>query len=112
MSARDRLFDDIWDMRSAAEKNALIDAHRDEVALELGRDALRDGLVPTLTQLVGETNATKLLTDYRDAIAHELAERQRKAIEGFDLDDHWGVLYRASDVEELPGLIDPVEGSG
>jgi hypothetical protein len=69
MNARDRLFDDIWDIRSAKEKNALIDAHRDEVTLEIGRDALRDGLVPTLVRLVGEANAAKLLADYRDAIA-------------------------------------------
>ncbi|MBE4796122.1 hypothetical protein [Streptomyces caniscabiei] len=69
MSARNRLFDDIWDMRSAKEKNALIDAHRDEVTLEIGRDALRDGLVPTLVRLVGEANAAKLLADYRDTIA-------------------------------------------
>jgi hypothetical protein len=72
MSARDRLFNDIWDMRSATEKNALIDAHRDEVALEIGRDALRDGLVPTVTRLVGEENAAKLLANYRDAIAREV----------------------------------------
>lgn len=67
MSARDALFNDIWDMRSATEKNALIDAHRDEVALEIGRDALRDGLVPTLVRLVGEANAAMLLADYRKA---------------------------------------------
>lgn len=67
VSARDRLFDDIWDMRSATEKNALIDAHRDEVALEIGRDVLRDGLVPTLARLIGEANATKLLADFRNA---------------------------------------------
>ncbi len=79
MNARDTLFNDIWDMRSAREKNALIDAHRDEVALEIGRDALRDGLVPTLNRLVGEANAAKLLADFRDAFAHELAERQRAA---------------------------------
>lgn len=65
MSARDRLFDDIWDQRSAAEKNALLDAHRDEVALEIGRDALRDGLLPTLTRLVGDVNAAKLVTPLR-----------------------------------------------
>jgi hypothetical protein len=41
------------------------------------------------------------------AYAHELAEQQRKAIEGFDHDDHWGVLYRPDDVEGLPDLIDP-----
>lgn len=63
MSARDALFNDIWDQRTAAEKNALIDAHRDEVALEIGRDALRDGLLPTLTRLVGEANAAKLMKD-------------------------------------------------
>ena len=42
-----------------------------------------------------------------DAFAHELAEQQRKSIEGFDRDDHWGVLYRPDDVEGLPDLIDP-----
>lgn len=67
MNARARLFDDIWDQRSAAEKNTLLDAHRDEVALEIGRDALRDGLVPTLVRLVGEANAAKLLADYLKA---------------------------------------------
>lgn len=79
MSARDKLFDDIWDMRSAREKNALIDAHRDEVALEIGRDALRDGLVPTLTRLVGEANAAKLMAEFRDMFARDLVEQQRKA---------------------------------
>lgn len=67
MSARDRLFDDIWDQRSPAEKNTLLDAHRDEVALGIGRDALRDGLVPTLVRLVGEADAAKLLADYLKA---------------------------------------------
>jgi hypothetical protein len=32
VSARDRLFNDIWDMRSATEKNALIDAFAHELA--------------------------------------------------------------------------------
>lgn len=68
MSARDDLFRDIWDQRTTAEKNALINAHRDEVALEIGRDALRDGLVPTLNRLVGETNARKLLADFLDQV--------------------------------------------
>jgi hypothetical protein len=79
MSARDALFWDIWDNRTAEEKNALINAYRDEVALEIGRDALRDGLIPTLTRLVGDANATKLMADFRDAFAHELAEKQRAA---------------------------------
>lgn len=77
MSARDTLFWDIWDNRKVAEKNAVIDAYRDEVVLEIGRDALRDGLVPTLNRLVGEANATKLMADLRNAVAHELAEQQR-----------------------------------
>lgn len=77
MTARDALFRDIWDMRSTAEKNALIDAHRDEVELEIGRDTLRDGLTRTLLRLVGEENAAKLLDDFRDAYAHELAEQIR-----------------------------------
>lgn len=32
MSARDALFNDIWDMRTAKEKNALIDAFAHELA--------------------------------------------------------------------------------
>lgn len=65
MSARDGLMSALWDNYTRAEKNALIDAYRDEVALEIGRDALRNGLGPTLTRLVGEANATKLLADHR-----------------------------------------------
>jgi hypothetical protein len=41
VSARDRLFNDIWDMRSAKEKNALIDAVLAEHAHELA-ERLRD----------------------------------------------------------------------
>lgn len=52
---------------------------------------------------VDEDEATVLMNGY----AHELAERQRKAIERFDRDDHWGTLYRPDDVEGLPDLIDP-----
>lgn len=81
VSAREALFNDIWDMRSSREKNALIDAYRDEVALEIGRDALRDGLVPTLIRLVGDANATKLMADFRDAYAHEMAEQIRGKVQ-------------------------------
>lgn len=41
VSARDRLFNDIWDMRSAREKNALIDAVLAEHAHEVA-ERLRD----------------------------------------------------------------------
>jgi hypothetical protein len=58
----------LWDNYRLAEKNAFIDAHRDEVALEIGRDALRDGLWPTLNRLVGEANARKLLADFLDQV--------------------------------------------
>jgi hypothetical protein len=77
VSARDALMGALWDNYTVAEKNAFIDAHRDEVALEIGRDALRDGLMPTLIRLVGEANATKLMTGSRDAFAYELAEKIR-----------------------------------
>lgn len=77
VSARDALANALWDNYTQAQKNEFIDAHRDEVALEIGRDALRDGLVTTLTRLVGEVNTTKLLADHRGAVAHELAEKQR-----------------------------------
>ena len=63
MSARDALSQSLWDNYTRSETNAFIDAHRDEVALEIGRDALRDGLAPTLIRLVGEANAVKLLAD-------------------------------------------------
>ena len=79
VSARDRLFNDIWDMRSATEKNALIDAHRDEVALEIGRDVLRDGLVPTLTRLVGEANAMRLMIESRSAPADDEGDAEASA---------------------------------
>jgi hypothetical protein len=46
---------------STEDAQRLVDAHRDEVALEIGRDALRDGLIPALTRLVGEANTAKLL---------------------------------------------------
>jgi hypothetical protein len=48
-----------------------------------------------------------VLEYYKREHAHHLAERQRKAIEGFDHDDHWGTLFRPDDVERLPDLIDP-----
>jgi hypothetical protein len=62
---------------SEDDAKKLVDAHRDEVALQIGRDVLRDGLVSTLVRLVGEENATKMLADHRGAIAQELAEQQR-----------------------------------
>ena len=40
-------------------------------------------------------------------ILRAAAEQQRAAIKGFDLDDHWAVFYRTTDVETLPDLIDP-----
>jgi hypothetical protein len=52
---------------------------------------------------VSVDEASSLMNGY----AHELAERQRAAIQEFDLDDHWAVFYRVSDVESLPDLIDP-----
>lgn len=104
MTAREALFRDIWDMRSAAEKNALIDAHRDEVALEIGRDALRDGLIPTLVRLVGDANAAKLMDDFRDTYAHELAEQQRADATLREIEDETEL---AAYGRELADLIDP-----
>ncbi len=106
VSARDRLFDDIWDMRTAQEKNALIDAHRDGVALEIGRDALRDGLAPTLTRLVGEANAAKLLADFRDALAHELAEQIRQ-----ESSDQWERGNQDWDTHDAADFIDPLKAA-
>ncbi|GKQ35173.1 hypothetical protein [Streptomyces sp. A012304] len=86
MSAREALYWALWDNYTTAEKNAFIDAHRDEVALEIGRDALRNGLAPTLTRLVGEANAAKLLTEQQpavDAICREIVrlDEQRHAMQ-------------------------------
>lgn len=61
MSARDTLLNALWDNYTRAQKNAFVDTYRDEVALEIGRDALRDGLAPALIRLVGEVNAEKLM---------------------------------------------------
>lgn len=104
MTAREDLFRDIWDMRSTAEKNALIDAYRDEVALEIGRDALRDGLVPTLVRLVGDANAATLMADFRDAYAHELAEQIRA-----DASIRWAPPAKGS-LRAAPGREDALEG--
>lgn len=104
MNARDALFRDIWDMRSTAEKNTLIDAYRDEVALEIGRNALRDGLIPTLIRLVGDANATKLMADFRDAYAHELAEQIRA-----DASTRWATPAEGN-LRAAPGREDALEG--
>ena len=116
MSARDALSQSLWDNYTRSEKNAFIDAHRDEVALEIGRDALRDGLAPTLIRLVGEANATKLMTDSRDAFAYELAEQIRQ-----DAASRWAPndkgVYAVGVEDALEGqirgadLIDPVKDS-
>lgn len=77
----------------------LVDAYRDQVALGIGRDALRDGLIPTLNRLVGDTNATKLMADLRNVLAHELAEHIR------DERPQWGDAWRHHG--EAADLIDP-----
>lgn len=41
----------------ANNPSTLVDAYRDEVAIEMGRDLLRIGLMPFLTRLVGADNA-------------------------------------------------------
>lgn len=113
MSARDEVIDGLSEHAccfSEEDAKRLVDAHRDEVALEIGRDALRDGLVPTLTRLAGEANATQLLADYRDAFAHELAERQRahaqKEFEGNIYIDELSMRFVGTVIDE----IDPRKG--
>lgn len=107
MSARDDLTSGLTEHAccfSDERAAKMVDAHRDEVALEIGRDALRDGLAPTLARLVGEANAAKLLADYRDVVAHELAERIRK--EGA----YWGEQAAAGKVYRAAAkLIDPLK---
>lgn len=106
MSARDDLVNGLIEHAccfSPEDGERLVDAHRDEVALEIGRDALGDDLLPALTRLVGEENATKLLADYRDGIAHELAEKVRA--EGA----YWGSSAAGRVYRAAAKLIDPVK---
>jgi hypothetical protein len=62
-----------------------------------------------VTRLVGEGNAAKLLADYRDAIAHELAERQRHHVRHQGQNPlHYGSAHWAMiGVDEAADLIDP-----
>lgn len=112
MSARDDVVKGLEEHAccfSDEDAKRMTDAHRDEVALGIGRDALRDGLVPTLTRLVGEANAAKLLADYRDAVAHELAEQQRHHVRHQGQNPlHYGSAHWAMiGVDEAADLIDP-----
>jgi hypothetical protein len=43
------------------EVKDLTDAHRDEVALQLGRDLMEVGLIPFLERLVGEDNTERVI---------------------------------------------------
>jgi hypothetical protein len=82
------------------------------------RDVLIDYLAKASAAIDSETfglgvgasdrrEATELVDAAIAEALHAAAERQRAAIKGFDLDDHWAVLYRSEDVDKLPGLIDP-----
>ena len=92
---------------SEEDAQRLVVGHRDQVALEIGRDALKDGLVPTLIRLVGEANATRLLAEHRNAIAHDLAERQRAYAEAEDGEP--GCWHDGA--HGVANLIDPKKGT-
>jgi hypothetical protein len=62
MSARESI-ENLWDR--ATPVRPLLDKYRDEAALDLGRDLLRDGLDVFLTRLVGPENAARVLADVR-----------------------------------------------
>jgi hypothetical protein len=75
---------------------------RAAVALEIGRDMLRDGLEPTLVRLVGDVNTARLLREH----AHELAERLRSVLASGE-----GAAWDWWDAATIPAscadLIDP-----
>lgn len=111
MSARDDVISGLAEHAccfSEEDAERRVDAHRDEVALAIGRDVLRDGLVSTLNRLVGEANATKVLADYRAATAHELAEQQRAVNFDWYEDDATGAYMARA---HLADLIDPLKGT-
>lgn len=63
-----------WDW-SDDDMSRRIDAYRDEVARELGRDLLRDGLGPFLVRLVGAESAAQVLAGVRGpACGDQLAD--------------------------------------
>lgn len=57
--------ENLWDR--ATPIGPLLDAYRDDIAIDIGRDALRDGLQPFLTRLVGKANTQRLLDERRAA---------------------------------------------
>lgn len=61
----------VW---SAPEVKYALDAYRDDIAIDIGRDVLRDGLQPFLVRLVGEPNAKRLLDEHRAAVLDEAAD--------------------------------------
>lgn len=61
----------VW---SAPEVQYALDAYRDDIAIDIGRHALRAGLQPHLTRLVGEPNAKRLLDEHRAAALREAAD--------------------------------------
>jgi hypothetical protein len=102
VSARDRLFWSLWDNYTPGQKRDVIDAYRDQVATDMGRDAMHNGLRPFLIRLVGEENTRVLM----DAHAHELAEKIRTAAP-----EHYmcssGFGDEACTYAEVADLIDP-----
>lgn len=44
---------------------------RETYAIDMGRDCLREGLVPFLTRLVGEANARSLVAELQDDAVRE-----------------------------------------
>ncbi|WP_327160505.1 hypothetical protein [Streptomyces zaomyceticus] len=68
---RERI-ENLWDR--ATPVGPLLDAYRDDIAIDIGRHALRAGLVPFLTRLVGKANANQLLDADRAAVLREAAD--------------------------------------
>lgn len=70
MNAREELFEslvDTWRRPAPGEAEsayALIDAHRDEVVLQIVEDMMREGLATTLTLLAGPEAAKEILDAY------------------------------------------------
>ena len=92
-SPRERI-ESLWDR--ATPIGPLLDAYRDDIAIDMGRDLLRQGLKTFLLRLVGEQNTEMVLEAVRSAVLRNDAYRAAvlreavKAAEGELLRDDTG----------------------
>ena len=93
-SPRERI-ESLWDR--ATPIGPLLDAYRDDIAIDMGRDLLRDGLKAFLLRLIGEKNTEMVLEAVRSAVLRNDAYRA-------------AVLGEA--IEAVLGRVEAYEGMG